>query len=231
MPLLYACSSNAGKLREFTAQLASHRSFEAQRARLRAAKQGGTPADIRAERLTPSPSCARFFDVQPLPGLAQLHPPQEDGATYEENAVLKALYYSRFSEELVFADDSGLEVDALAGAPGIHSARFAGPLSSGAQNNALLLSKLSAASNRSARFVTAISLARQGKILQTTRGTAAGEILSEPRGSLGFGYDALFLFPPLGKTFAELDEAEKFGVSARGEAFRRLLAWLAADGT
>ena len=67
--------------------------------------------------------------------------------------------------------------------------------------------------------------------MQTTRGTAAGEILSEPRGSLGFGYDALFLFPPLGKTFAELGEAEKFGVSARGEAFRRLLAWLTADGT
>jgi XTP/dITP diphosphohydrolase len=193
MSLLYACSSNAGKLREFTAQLAS----------------------------------AGRFSVQPLPGLADLTPPAEDGNTYEENAALKALYYSRFSPELVFADDSGLEVDALGGAPGIHSARFAGPFASGAENNALLVSKLAGAGQRRARFVTAICLARQGRLLQTTRGTAAGEILSEPRGSLGFGYDALFLFPPLGKTFAELADTEKFAVSARGEAFRRLLAWLA----
>jgi len=194
MSLLYACSSNAGKLREFTAQLAP----------------------------------ASHFDIQPLPGLAQLTPPREDGATYEENAALKALYYSRFSEELVFADDSGLEVDALGGAPGIHSARFAGPLAGAAQNNALLLARLAGAAQRRARFVTAISLARQGRLLHTTLGTAAGEILNEPRGFLGFGYDALFLFTPLGKTFAELEDAEKFGVSARGEAFRRLLEWLAA---
>ena len=194
MSLLYACSSNAGKLREFTAQLVS----------------------------------VSRFDIRPLPGLAEFTPPPEDGATYEENAALKAIYYSRFSAELVFADDSGLEVDALGGAPGIHSARFAGPNANGAQNNALLLSKLAGVAHRRARFVTAISLARQGKLLQTTLGTATGEILSEPRGVLGFGYDALFLCPTLGKTFAELADAEKFSVSARGEALRRLFAWLAA---
>ena len=194
MSLLYACSSNPGKLREFTAQLAA----------------------------------TSRFDILPLPDLAEVAAPQEDGVSYEENANLKALYYSRFSEELVFADDSGLEVEALGGAPGIHSARFAGPRAGGAENNALLVAKLSGIGQRRARFVTAVSLARQGKLLQTTLGTAAGEILSEPRGTLGFGYDALFLYPPLGKTFAELEDAEKFAVSARGEAFRRLLAWLTA---
>ncbi len=190
--LLYACSSNAGKLREFTAQLVS----------------------------------GSRFDIQPLPGLAELAPPEEDGITYAENAALKAIYYSRFSAELVFADDSGLEVEALGGAPGIHSARFAGPHANGPQNNALLLSKLAGRADRRAHFVTAISLAWQGKLLQTTLGTATGEILGEPRGALGFGYDAFFLFPPLGKTFAELADDEKFTVSARGEALRRLLAWL-----
>jgi XTP/dITP diphosphohydrolase len=194
MSLLYACSSNPGKLREFT--------FTAQRAR------------------------ASGFEIEPLPGLAELTPPLEDGTTYQENAALKALYYSAFTNQLVFADDSGLEVDALDGAPGIHSARFAGPQSTAAQNNALLLSKLAGAKQRRARFVTAISLAKQGVLWQTAIGTAEGEILAAPRGDLGFGYDSLFLFPPLGRTFAELDDAEKFTVSARGQAFRQLLDWL-----
>jgi XTP/dITP diphosphohydrolase len=194
MPVLHACSSNPGKLLEFT--------FAAQHA------------------------SGEQFEIQPLPGLAGLTPPVEDGATYQENAALKAIYYSRFSSGLVFADDSGLEVAALDGAPGIHSARFAGPRASGAENNELLLSKMATTANRRARFVTAISLARHGKVLHTAEGTANGEILAEARGSLGFGYDALFFFPPLEKTFAELGDVEKFGVSARGEAFRRLLVWL-----
>ena len=197
MSVLYACSGNPGKLREFT--------FTAQH------------------------SLTSGFEIQPLPGLAELAAPAEDGATYEENAALKAVYYSGFTDGLVFADDSGLEVAALNGAPGLYSARFAGPHASGAENNALLLAKLAGATQRRARFVTAISLAHKGKVLQTTRGTAVGEILVKPRGSLGFGYDALFLYPPLGKTFAELEDTEKFGVSARGEAFRRLLDWLSAN--
>lgn len=195
MALLYACSSNPGKLREFV--------------------------------FTMEHSANAGFAIEPLPKLAELSPPAEDGNTYQENAALKAVYYSGFTSEFVFADDSGLEVDALAGAPGIHSARFAGPEATGAENNALLLAKLVETSQRRARFVTAISLARKGVVWQTTLGTAEGEILRTPRGSLGFGYDALFLFPPLGQTFAELAEAEKFAVSARGEAFRRLLDWLA----
>jgi XTP/dITP diphosphohydrolase len=194
MSLLYACSSNPGKLREFT--------FTAQHSLL-----GG-------------------YNIQPLPRLAELTPPVEDGATYQENAALKALYYSNFSDELVFADDSGLEVEALAGAPGIHSARFAGPHATSEQNNALLLAELAQTLHRRARFVTAISLARKGVVLHTTLGSAEGEILTAPRGHLGFGFDSLFLFPPLGRTFAEIEDTEKFAVSARGEAFRRLLDWL-----
>jgi XTP/dITP diphosphohydrolase len=193
--VLYACSSNAGKLREFV--------------------------------FTVEHSPTRGFAIEPLPRLAELTPPEEDGSTYEENAAIKAVYYSGFSDELVFADDSGLEVEALAGAPGVHSARFAGPEATGILNNALLLAKMARTSQRRARFVTAISLAQKGKILHTAVGTAEGEILKSPRGSLGFGYDSLFLFPPLGRTFAELGEAEKFAVSARGEAFRKLLDWLA----
>jgi XTP/dITP diphosphohydrolase len=197
MSVLYACSSNPGKLREFV--------FTAQHA-----LTGG-------------------FEIKPLPSLAELTPLAEDGATYQENAAIKALYYSKFSNELVFADDSGLEVDALNGAPGIHSARFAGDHATGAQNNTLLLTKLAGISQRRARFVTAIALAQNGAILQTTVGTANGEILATPRGGLGFGYDALFLFPPLNRTFAELEDTEKFGVSARGEAFRKLLDWLSRN--
>jgi XTP/dITP diphosphohydrolase len=194
MPLLYACSGNPGKLREFI--------------------------------YTAQHSLAAGFEIEPLPNLCQHTPPAENGATYERNAEIKASYYSSFAKELVFADDSGLEVDALGGAPGIYSARFAGEHASGAQNNALLLDKLIGVRHRAARFITAISLARQGQILQTTLGKAKGEILLEPRGALGFGYDSLFLFPPLGRTFAELEDTEKFEVSARGEAFRRLLVWL-----
>jgi XTP/dITP diphosphohydrolase len=197
MSVLYACSSNPGKLREFV--------------------------------FTVEHSLAGGFVVQTLPRLAEIPPPVEDGATYQENAAIKAIYYSGFTDQLVFADDSGLEVEALAGAPGVHSARFAGPSATGESNNLLLLAKLADTQQRAARFVTAISLARRGVVLQTTTGTAEGKILSEPRGSLGFGYDALFLFPPLQRTFAEIGEAEKFAVSARGHAFRQLLDWLSSN--
>jgi len=197
MPLLYACSSNPGKLREFI--------FTADH----------SPVD--------------GFTIEALPNLASLPPPIEDGSTYEENAALKAVYYSRHASELVFADDSGLEVAALGGAPGVHSARYAGPHATGSENNARLLRELTRKGDRQARFVTAISLARLGTVLHTSIGTAEGEILAEPRGSLGFGYDSLFLFPPMARTFAQIGEAEKFTVSARGEAFRKLLDWLSKN--
>jgi XTP/dITP diphosphohydrolase len=156
---------------------------------------------------------------------------QETGASFEENAIQKALCYAAAMQNLVFADDSGIVVDVLDGAPGIHSARFAGPGATDAENNALLLEKLqpwhhSAGPLPAARFVCAIALARPDHLMATFHGEAAGRILPAPRGQKGFGYDPLFYFPPLDRTFAELAPEEKFLHSHRGQAFRALLTWL-----
>lgn len=166
------------------------------------------------------------FVVEPLPAIKSVTPPEETGATFEENAAIKALYYSRLTDELVFADDSGLEVDALGGEPGVYSARYAGPGATDAANNALLLERIRHHLNRHARFVCAIALARSGKLLHTVRGTVEGEILDEPRGGNGFGYDPLFFYPPRNCGFAELSGEEKFAVSHRGNALRAAFAWL-----
>jgi XTP/dITP diphosphohydrolase len=154
------------------------------------------------------------------------HDCPETGASFEANAAQKALCYAAAVQDLVFADDSGLVVDALKGEPGVHSARFAGPHATGQQNNALLLEKLAGLPLPAARFVCAIALARPGRVLATFRGTAEGVVLEAPRGQGGFGYDPLFYFPPLGCTFAELSPGQKFAHSHRGQAFRRLLQWL-----
>jgi XTP/dITP diphosphohydrolase len=166
------------------------------------------------------------FTVEPLPNLKTIAPPEETGATFEENAAIKALYYSQFTDELVFADDSGLEVDALGGEPGIFSARYAGPDATDAANNELLLRRLENELNRHGRFVCSIALACSRKLLHTVRGTVEGEILKEPRGNHGFGYDPLFFYPPENCNFAELDGEAKFQVSHRGNAVRALFAWL-----
>ena len=152
----------------------------------------------------------------------------ETGASFEANAAQKALCYAAAVQDLVFADDSGLVVDALGGEPGIHSARFAGANATDEQNNALLLEKLAGLPLPAARFVCAIALARPGRVLATFHGEAEGVVLEAPRGQGGFGYDPLFYFPLLGRTFAELAPAEKFAHSHRGQAFRRLLRWLNA---
>ena len=174
------------------------------------------------------------IDVKVLPGFCQLAPCIEDGATFEANACKKALHYSAFTKELVFADDSGICVDALGGAPGVHSARFAGPEANDQANNQNLLSELrrvgaglkSAPTNRAAHYVCVVALAQGQQILTVVEGRADGIILDSPRGSGGFGYDPYFFFPPLGKTFAEISAEEKFAVSHRGEAFRKLLDFL-----
>ena len=165
-------------------------------------------------------------------------PCPEDGQTFEENAQAKALCYghaaaSLASEQhreapLVFADDSGLVVEALGGAPGVHSARFAGPNADDEANNALLLEKLKGLppSERSARFVCCIALTREGNLLEMFRAEAAGGILDRPVGEGGFGYDPLFFDPELGKSFAQLAPSEKWRASHRGRAFRKMLAWL-----
>lgn len=166
------------------------------------------------------------MDIGPLGGIRELPACEEDGATFEENAVKKALYYSRFCEEYLFADDSGLEVDALDGQPGVRSARYSAGGTDEA-NNRLLLERLAGAKDRRARFTCVIALARQGELAATFRGAVEGQILDAPRGTAGFGYDPLFLYPPLGRTFAELDAETKLRVSHRGEALRRLFRYLA----
>jgi XTP/dITP diphosphohydrolase len=170
----------------------------------------------------------RGIEVESEPGFDRLPACIEDGRTFEENARKKALHYSLHTEGLVFADDSGISVDALGGAPGVYSARYSGPEATDASNNAKLLAELerAGARNRAAHYVCIIVLARRGAVLGVFEGRANGTIISAPRGTGGFGYDPYFLFPPLGKTFAELSPAEKFAVSHRGEAFRALLDFL-----
>ena len=169
--------------------------------------------------------------VEPLSGLASLPVCSEDGATFSENAQKKAVHYSRLCAGLVFADDSGLEVEALRGAPGVLSARYAGAAGvAGADslNNEKLLRELGrlAAAQRRARFVCVLALAREGRVLGSFEGQVEGIVVDAPRGSGGFGYDPLFLLPELDRTFAELTPAEKLRYSHRGRAFRALLAWL-----
>jgi XTP/dITP diphosphohydrolase len=166
------------------------------------------------------------IDVEPLEGLKSIPAPEETGATFEENACIKAAYYSGFTSDLLFADDSGLAVDALGGEPGVHSARYAGANSTDEANNALLLQRLGSNSNRTARFICVIALARGGQIVRTFRGEVEGEILGALQGSEGFGYDPLFYYPPFGCTFGQVEGPKKFDVSHRGKALRAMMECL-----
>lgn len=165
-------------------------------------------------------------EVQPLPNLGEIEPPHEPGATFEENAVHKAVYYSRFCDGLLFVDDSGLEVDALGGAPGVYSARFAGAGASDAQNNKLLVEKMQGIQNRACRFVCVVGLASAGDMVQTFRGEVEGLLLDEPRGPNGFGYDPLFYYPRFGCSFGEVSTERKQEVSHRARALRAMRAYL-----
>jgi XTP/dITP diphosphohydrolase len=167
------------------------------------------------------------IDVEPLEGLKSIPAPEETGASFEENARLKAEYYSRYAPGLLFADDSGLEVDGLGGEPGVYSARYAGPGASDEANNRLLLERLGETANRAARFVCVIGLAEGGVARKTFRGAVVGQILHGARGPGGFGYDPLFYYPPFGCSFGEMDDEKKFGVSHRGNALRAMLKDLA----
>jgi XTP/dITP diphosphohydrolase len=161
--------------------------------------------------------------IELLPAYAALPPCPEDGATFEENAIKKARYYGPHAAGLLFADDSGLEVDALGGAPGVYSARFSGANATSESNNRLLLEKLRGVENRAARFVCAIALVEGDRVRGVYRGAVEGVILEEARGDGGFGYDPLFYCPALGCTFGEADGEGKFEVSHRGQAFRAML--------
>ena len=168
------------------------------------------------------------IELELLPGFDALPGFDENAPTFGENAAGKALHYSRLCDGFVFADDSGLVVPALDGAPGVQSARYAGVGAGSAERNAKLLRALSGknGSERQACFVCAIALAENGRARAIVTGRVDGEILQAPRGQHGFGYDPLFFFPPLLKSFAELSADEKNQYSHRGEAFRKLLAFL-----
>jgi len=178
---------------------------------------------------------AHGIEIGGIPGFASLPLVVEDGLTFEDNARKKAEEYSQYAQgEIVVADDSGLEVDALNGAPGVHSARYAADQPHLADentddqaNNARVLRELKhvAPERRTGRFVCVLAAARDGKTLATFRGTAEGVILDGPRGAGGFGYDPLFYFPEIQKTFAELSAEEKAQYSHRGAAFREFLEW------
>ncbi len=202
MPLLLIASSNAGKVREFRLGVCLWQEETGQRGE---------------------------WVVESVPGISELPPCVEDAETFAGNAEKKARHYSRYAKGLVLADDSGLEVDALGGAPGVYSARFAGPQASDAENNAKLLEQIRRvpAAQRTGRFVCVLALAREGEQAGEFRGVAEGLILDSPRGVNGFGYDPLFFDAEIGRTFAELSLEEKFSRSHRGQALRALLDWLA----
>jgi XTP/dITP diphosphohydrolase len=174
-------------------------------------------------------------EIADIPGFSSLPTVVEDGLTFEANARKKAEEYSRYAPgEVVVADDSGLEIDALHGAPGVHSARYAadkpGEVDANTDdgaNNARVLRELRGIppEQRTGRFVCVLAAARDGKTLATFRGTAEGVILDAPHGTNGFGYDPLFYFPQIKKTFAELSAEEKSKYSHRGAAFRKFLDW------
>src|SRR5689334_16910954 len=168
---------------------------------------------------------ARFFSMALLPGFSNLPEFPENAPTFAENAAGKALHASAVTRETVCADDSGLVVAALDGAPGVYSARYAGANASAADNTAKLLAALTgkARTERKAYFACALAIARQGRILAVVTHRVDGEILDAPRGTAGFGYDPVFFFPPLQRSFAELSRDEKNLHSHRGKAFRRLL--------
>ena len=192
----------------------------------------GGKAPLRLICATSNPGKAREFAlaagepiaIEALPNFRVISPCVEDGATFAENAIIKAHYYGAHAPRmLLFADDSGLEVDALGGAPGVFSARFSGPGATDESNNRLLLEKLRGVAERSARFVCAIALVENGKLIDVYHGSVDGVILESARGAGGFGYDPLFYYPPFDCTFGEVEGERKFAVSHRGQALRAMV--------
>ena len=179
------------------------------------------------------------ISIEPLPGLQTIPAPEEDGTTFQENATLKAIYYSHFAPgELVLADDSGLEVDALHGEPGVRSARFAADAglvdspdandNTDVWNNMVLLQRMAGvpAAQRTARYRCVLVVARDGEPLHSAEGAVEGLLLDAPRGTGGFGYDPLFYLPDLGQTIAEISLEAKLSLSHRGRALQALLPML-----
>jgi XTP/dITP diphosphohydrolase len=180
------------------------------------------PGKLREFKLAATGVCL----IQPLPGLSSIQPPAETGSTFEENAIAKARAYGAYNEGWVFAEDSGLEIDALNGAPGVYSARYSGPDATDEANNRLVLERMAGQRNRAARYVCVIALVHDGRLVRVFRGVVEGEILEEPRGGGGFGYDPIFFFPPFGCSFGEIAAERKQTVSHRGAALKSMLDFL-----
>jgi len=191
-----------------------------------ASSNPGKLAEYRVLAQT-STDCAAV-ELALLPEFEALPAFEENAPTFAENAAGKALYYSRQCTEMVFADDSGLVVPTLDGAPGVQSARYAGLGAPNAERIEKLLREMRGKTgrDRAAHFICAIALAKQGRALAVVTDRASGEVLESPRGTGGFGYDPVFYFPALQKTFAEISAEEKNRHSHRGKAFRRLLSHL-----
>jgi XTP/dITP diphosphohydrolase len=167
------------------------------------------------------------LDLLTLDGWPEVAAPEETGRTFAENARAKALYYAAATGELTVAEDSGLSIDALGGRPGVESARYGGADTSYPDKFALIYEELRAraATDSPARFVCALALVDNGRILYETQGIVEGRIAPEPKGDRGFGYDPIFFYPPYQQTLAEAGD-RKAAVSHRGEAFRRLRDFL-----
>jgi XTP/dITP diphosphohydrolase len=188
---------------------------------------------LSAESDAPAACGVRWLSLADLPG--KIAPPTEDGRTFAANAALKARHYARASGRWTLADDSGLEVDALGGAPGVKSARYADTAEDAPRaevyraNNRRLVAELQGVppERRTARFRCALALSDGERILLTAEGSVQGRIIDEPRGANGFGYDPHFFVPELGKTMAELPAEEKNRISHRGQALARIQQSLA----
>ena len=176
---------------------------------------------------------ARILDglgcaIDPIAAHADVPEPEETGATFAENARLKALHYGRLVLHLTVADDSGLEIDGLDGEPGIRSARFNGATYPEKFDAIYARLRARSALASPARFVCAVAAAEHGRIVFEATGTIAGRIAEAPAGDGGFGYDPIFFYPPYGCTLAEVSADRKSVVSHRGRAFRKLGVFLAA---
>lgn len=170
-------------------------------------------------------------DLRSLADYPAIDEPEETGTTFAENARLKALYYARATGEVTVAEDSGLVIDALDGAPGVQSARYLGADATYPQRFAHIFRELQARGrpDSPARFVCALALARGAEVIFEAEGRVEGRIAPEPRGTNGFGYDPIFFYPPYGRTLAEVDNDRKLAVAHRGVAFRQLREYLTRE--